>query len=89
MMDAESNAIRINAFYAAKTPQDAPEQSRTDICSSAAQTRWAGRGGPSTTIRISTLVAARLYDAIPQPDRRAFVEAAIEDKLAAMEAVAH
>jgi hypothetical protein len=85
MMDAESNAIRINQFYAARTPQDAPEQTRTDICSSAAQTRWAGRGGPSTTIRISTLLAARLAEAIPQPDRRKFVEAAIEEMLAALE----
>lgn len=88
-MDAESNAIRINAFYAAKTPQDAPAPDRVDIATHAAETRWAGRGGPSVTIRISTLVAARLYEAIPQPDRRAFVELAIEDKLAVMEAAAH
>ena len=81
----DADAIRINAFYAARTPQDAPEPTRTDICSSAAQTRWAGRGGPSTTIRISTLLAARLAEVIPQPGRRPFVEAAIEERLAAIE----
>ena len=84
-MTTDEDAIRINAFYEARTPVGASAPSRVDICSSAAQTRWAGRGGPSVTIRISTLVAARLYEAIPQPDRRSFVEAAIEDKLAAME----
>ena len=88
-MTTDEDAIRINAFYAARTPVGVSAPSRVDICSSAAQTRWAGRGGPSVTIRISTLVAARLYDAIPQPDRRAFVESAIEDKLAAMEAEMH
>ena len=85
MMDAESNAIRINAFYAARMPQDASAPSKTDIAANAAQTRWAGRGGPSTTIRISTLLAARLAEVIPQPDRRPFVEAAIEERLAALE----
>ena len=85
----DADATRINAFYAARTPQDAPEPTRTDICASAAQTRWAGRGGPSTTIRISTLLAARLAEAIPQPDRRPFVEAAIEEWLAAFERQTH
>lgn len=85
----DEDAIRFNAFYAAKTPQDAPAPDRVDIATHAAETRWAGRGGPSTTIRISTLVAARLYEAIPQPDRRAFVELAIEEKLAAMEDASH
>lgn len=82
MTDADTRAAQINAFYAARTPVGASAPSRTDICSSAAQTRWEGRGGPSVTIRISALLAARLYEAIPQPDRRAFVEAAIEDSLA-------
>lgn len=88
-MDAESNAIRINQFYADKTPSDASAPSRVDICSSAAQTRWAGRGGPSTTIRISTLLAARLAEAIPKPDRRRFVEEAIEERMAALERRTH
>ena len=88
-MTTDEDAIRINAFYAARTPVGAPTPDRVDIATHAAATRWAGRGGPSVTIRISTLVAARLYDAIPQPDRRAFVESAIEDKLAAMEAEMH
>ena len=88
-MTTDEDAMRINAFYAARTPQDAAAPDRVDIATHAAATRWAGRGGPSVTIRISTLVAARLYDAIPQPDRRAFVEQAIEDKLAAMEAGKH
>lgn len=88
-MNAESRAARINAFYAARTPVGVSAPDRVDIATNAAATRWAGRGGPSVTIRISTLVAARLYEAIPQPDRRSFVEAAIEDKLAAMEAEKH
>ncbi len=77
MTDMESRAAQINAFYAARTPQNAPTSDRVDIATHAAETRWAGRGGPSTPIRISTLLAARLYETIPQPDRRAFVETAI------------
>lgn len=77
MTDMESRAAQINAFYAAKSPAGAPAPDRVDIATHAAATRWAGRGGPSTPIRISTLLAARLYEAIPQPDRRPFVEAAI------------
>ena len=80
-MDAEANARRVNAHYAQKRTCGASAPSKVDIATHAAQTRWAGRGGPSTTIRISRLVAARLYKAVPQPDRRAFVEAAIEDSL--------
>ncbi len=81
----DADAIRINQFYAARTPQDAPAPDRVDIATNAAETRWAGRGGPSTTIRISTLLVSRLYAAVPQPDRRPFVEAAIEERLAALE----
>ena len=88
-MTTDEDAIRINAFYEARTPVGASAPYRVDICSSAAQTRWAGRGGPSTTIRISTLLAARLAEAIPQPDRRPFVEAAIEERLAALERQTH
>ena len=87
MMD--SHATRINAYYAQKRPSAASVPSVADNATHAAQTRWAGRGGPSTTIRISTLLAARLYAAIPQPDRRAFVEAAIETKLASLEQPLH
>lgn len=85
MTDADSHAARINAFYAARRPQDASAPSKTDIATNAAQTRWKGRGGPSTTIRISTLLAARLYAAVPQQDRRPFVEAAIEHGLKLLE----
>ena len=76
-----ADIARINQFYAPKTPSDASAPSRTDICSSAAQTRWAGRGGASTCIRISKALADRLYAAIPQPERRAFVERAIVEAL--------
>lgn len=85
MTDMESRAAQINAFYAARMPQNAPVTDRADIATHAAATRWAGRGGHSTPIRISTLLAARLYEAIPQPDRRAFVEAAITAALDNME----
>lgn len=89
MKDAYLHATRINAFYAARRPQDASAPSKTDIATNAAQTRWAGRGGPSTTIRISTLLAARLAETIPQPDRRPFVEAAIEERLNALTGETH
>jgi len=89
MMDAESLATRINAYFAQKRPSAASAPSVADNATFAAQTRWAGRGGPSVTIRISTALAARLYAAIPQPDRRPFVEAAIESRLAPLEAHVH
>jgi hypothetical protein len=88
-MNIDENAVRINRFYAPKTPSAASAPLRTDICASAAQARWAGRGGPSTTIRISTLLAARLAEMIPQPDRRPFVEAAIEERLSTLAPPTH
>ena len=88
-MTTDEDAIRINAFYAARTPVGVSAPDRVDIATHAAETRWAGRGGPSTTIRISTLLAARLAETIPQPDRRPFVEAAIEERLNALTGETH
>ncbi len=77
-MSLKEYAQRINRHYADKIPA-APD--RTDIATHAANTRWKGRGGPSAPIRISSELVNRLYAAVPQPERRPFVEQAISSAL--------
>ena len=81
MTYAETRASEVMRFYAQKTPVGASGADKANHASKAAQTRWEGRGGPSTPIRISSALAARLYAAIPQAERRHFCERAITEAL--------